>query len=630
MNKTEIKAIETLRVLAMEEITKANSGHPGIALGAAPLIHALYAHVMNYNVNNPAWVNRDRFVMAAGHGSSLVYAMLHLAGFNVSSNDLASFRQLDSITPGHPEVGETSGVDASSGPLGQGLPTAVGMAIAEENLRARLGGINHYTYCLCSDAELQEGVSSEAISLAGHLKLNRLIVLMDSNDIQLDGRVDDSFTENVKLKMEAAEWNYLRLEDGNDVDALVNLIEEAKLQDKPTFIECRTVIGYGSSLAGSNKCHGNPLTQEEVSQMRAHLGGEAFSVDSDVVSFYNEVRNRNLIKFNEWLKNNPNFTYPRESVDYSSLVDKSIDGKATRTIAGKVIEALTTKTSFMIGGSADLIASCKVKGGNGNFNKDNRSGQNLMFGVREHAMAAICNGIALHGGLTPICGGFFVFSDYAKPAIRMSAIQNLGVIYCFSHDSIAVGEDGPTHEPVEQITGLRAIPNLNVIRPANLNETIEAFKIALESQNRPTFIVTTRQDLEPIDIQSNVSKGAYIVYDQKKVDGIIIASGSEVCLALKSAKALEEEGICVRVVSMPSVNLFEEQSAEYKEMVLPSNIRKRLAIEMDDATHMYKYVGLDGLVKSINTFGKSGKAKEVIHYFGYETDEIVRLFKELK
>lgn len=634
------KAIQTLRVLSAEEINAANSGHPGMALGAASLIHSLFYHAMNIDPHHSKWVNRDRFVLAGGHGSSLLYATLHLAGYNVTIDDLKNFRKINSNTPGHPELNITDGVDASSGPLGQGIPTAVGMAIAEAHLHEKFPSvIDHYTYVLCTDGEFQEGVAYEGMSLAGHLGLNKLICLFDSNSIQLDGEVKACFSEDIEKRMESINWNYAYVEDGNNVDAILEAIENAKKQDKPTMIECHTVIGFGSVLEGTSKCHGSPLGQDEVNRLRSLLGGEAFEVSDDVKDYYKEVARKGASKYLAWQKGCKDAELSEFNkmlngdinIDYDLLINEDdFANVATRKIGAKILEALNAHDPRIIGGSADLMSSTYVKGADGNFTKENRLGRNIMFGIREHAMAAISNGIAIHGGLIPICSGFFVFSDYSKPAIRLSALQELPVVYIFSHDSIAVGEDGPTHQPIEQLTGLRSIPNLNVIRPADAHECIQAYKIAFTSKQTPTFIALTRQNVEKLPVHGDLSKGAYVVSSHSDDEGIIIASGSEVALALHAADKLASEGKHVRVVSMPSTYLFDRQDEAYKEEVLPSSLRRRLGVEMGEADHLYKYVGLDGKLCNIERFGISGKYTLVMEEFGFTPDEIAKKYNELK
>ena len=634
------KAIQTLRVLSAEEINAANSGHPGIALGAASLMHSLYYHAMNIDPAHSNWINRDRFILAGGHGSSLLYSMLHLAGYKLSIDDLKGFRKIHTLTPGHPELGVTDGVDCSSGPLGQGVPTAVGMAIAEAHLHAKFPSvIDHYTYVLCTDGEFQEGVAYEGMSLAGKLGLNKLICLFDSNDIQLDGEVKACFNEDIQKRMEALNWNYEFVEDGNNVDAIVEAINHAKTQDKPTMIECKTIIGYGCVTEGTSKCHGSPLGQDEVNRLRGLLGGDAFTVDEDVYKYYSEIAKNGAKIYANWVKGckpaelaEVNKMFNGEfNIDYDSLInEEDFVNAATRNIGGKILDALNNLDPRLIGGSADLIASTKVKGADGNFSLDYRLGRNIMFGVREHAMAAICNGIAIHGGLIPFCSGFFVFSDYAKPAIRLAAMQHLRVVYIFSHDSIAVGEDGPTHQPVEQLTGLRSIPGLNVIRPADANECIQAYKQAFTSIDGPTFIALTRQNTESLPIHGDLSKGAYVVRSTGSDEGILIATGSEVALALHVADKLAEVGKSVRVVSMPSMYLFDKQDEAYKEQVLPHKLTKRLGIEMSEAAHLYKYVGLDGAMCNIERFGISGKYQLVMPEFGFSVEKVMDKYLSLK
>ena len=655
MDRIDRLAIDTLRTLSVEEIQSANSGHPGIALGAAPILYTLYAKVLKVNPKDPEWFNRDRFIMGAGHGSSLLYATLHLAGFGVTIEDLKSFRKLDSRTPGHPEIHITCGVDASSGPLGQGIPEAVGMAIAEAQLAEKYnrGGINlvdHYTFVLVGDGDLQEGVTQEALSLAGHLGLNKLIILYDSNDIQLDGRVDECNTENVKAKMEAMKFDYQVVRYTENIDDIVLAINNAKASQRPSFIELKTTIGKGSSVEGTNKVHGSPLGEADVNHFRELIGGEKFDVSNEVYNRFIERSEANLHAYEIEMNNRFNYQM-RFSGQYEEYEDQILNGKqidircdlphydysytkATRVSSGEILTKLSENDPRIIGGSADLFSSTKAKGVDGDFTKLNRLGRNIRFGVREHAMASICNGIALHGGFLPFCSGFFVFSDYLKPAIRLSALMNLQVLYLFSHDSIAVGEDGPTHQPIEQITMIRSIPNVNVIRPADAVEVKEAYEVFLNSPNRPTVLLLTRQDVPTIrsDSGENLTKyGGYVISKEKdNLDLIIMASGSEVSLALNVKEELENEGISARVVSMPSLNLFDEQSDKYKEEVLPRGV-KRVAIEADDATHFYKYLGLDDELINIDTFGISGKANLVMDYFGFNVATVKnKILKSIK
>lgn len=632
-------AIDTLRVLSIEEIAKAKSGHPGIALGASPIIHTLYSRILHLSSQDNKWVNRDRFVMSAGHGSSLLYAVLYLYGY-LEKKDLESFRQLGSLTPGHPEVHLTKGVDVSTGPLGQGIAMACGMAIAEAHLHAKFPKlINHYTYVLCGDGDLQEGVAVEAISLAGNLQLNKLIVLYDSNDIQLDGPVKDANTEDTKTKFMSMNWNYLRVEDGNSVEEIYQAILSAQKQDKPTLIEVKTVIGFGSHNAGTSKVHGSPLGDDEVRALREKLGLNPFDVPKEVIKLYEEVKTKNDeiyaawekeakqadLLFNKYMQGDFIVDWEKDVPSFTSEYNK-----ATRVSSGEVLNVLSKINPMLMGGSADLSSSTNIRGADGVFTSQNRLGRDLKFGVREHAMGAIVNGITLHQGLRGFASGFFVFSDYMKPAIRLSALMELPVIYIFTHDSIAVGEDGPTHQPIEQLTMLRSIPNVNLFRPADANEVKAAYKIALESTNRPTIIVLSRQNLPTITPFCDLNRGAYILHDVDDFEGILLASGSEVSLAMQVQERLSELGKKVRVISIPSTNLFDRQSEEYKNMLLPPHITKRIAIEMSEAAHLYKYVGLFGKVKGINSFGKSGKGPEVIEDFGFNVEEIVKEYLQLE
>lgn len=633
-------SVQTLRILAVEAIDKANSGHPGIALGAAPIIHTLFTKSMNINPHDSKWIDRDRFVLSAGHGSAMLYATLHLSGYNISIDDLKQFRQLNSKTPGHPESHLTDGVDVTTGPLGQGIANAVGMAIAEAHLNAKFPDlIDHYTYVLCGDGDLQEGVAQEAISFAGNFGLNKLIVLFDSNDIQLDSEVKETNTERTKEKFEAMNWDYQLVEDGNDIDAIYNAIKQSKKSDKPSLIEVKTIIGTGASNQGTSSVHGAPIKHEEVVAMRKALGGESFFVPEEVYKYYqDQINNNGIAKYNKWktLKQDQLFIdmiNDNIKIDFSKLTKFPLEyTAATRVSSGKILDELNMLNPSLIGGSADLSSSTKIKGADGSFTKTNRLGRNIQFGVREHAMAAISNGIALHGGLRPFCSGFFVFSDYMKPAIRLSAISELPVIYIFTHDSIAVGEDGPTHQPIEQLTMLRSIPNLNVIRPADANEVKAAYKIALESKKTPTVIVLTRQNVNTYisEEDTKVNKGGYVVKDVKDFGGILICTGSELGLALETQKLLETQNQKVRVVNIPSIYLFEKQSQEYKDKVLPPYITKRLAIEYSDGAHLQKYVGIFGKVLNIDEFGRSGNGSDIQKFFGYEPEKIAKEYLNLE
>jgi transketolase len=651
----EKNAINALRFLGVDAINKANSGHPGIVLGAAPMTYSLYANHMNIYPKQSNWFNRDRFVLAAGHGSGLLYSLLHLTGHNVSMEDLKEFRQWDSLTPGHPEFGHTDGIDATSGPLGQGIAMAVGMAVAESHLSEKynkedLRVVDHYTYALCGDGDLQEGVTQEAMSLAGHLGLGKLVVLYDSNDIQLDGPTSMATSEDVKAKYEAMNWHYVRVEDGENILEVNHAIEQAKdVLNKPTIIEVKTVIGVGSPLAGDSGCHGAPIGVEATNEARTNLGydqGE-FEVSAEVYDHYKEaVYNRGKETYLEWM--NVMHDYQRQhpkqygelneimkgelSINFEEVLPKYQDvNVASRVTGGEVLGLLSKKIPHLMGGSADLTKSTKAKGLDGDYSLDNKLGRNINYGVREHAMGAMVNGMTLHG-LKAFGGAFFVFSDYMKPAMRMAALMNIPSIYVFTHDSIAVGEDGPTHEPIEQLAGLRAMPNMDVLRPADANETTNAWRLALESKGRPTTIVLTRQNLKAIDTVTyeGVSKGGYVVSkEDKKIDAILIAAGSEVNLALDAQKALLEEGVDVRVVSIPSFARFNEQTDAYIESVLPSDVTKRLAIEMGASLGWYQYIGLKGKLLTIDRFGASAPGGTVIEKYGFTVENVVKLTKEL-
>ena len=647
-SKIDSLCIEALKTLSMEEITKAASGHPGIALGASTIMHTLYSEIMKYTPKDPKWINRDRFILAAGHGSSLLYAQLHLAGFGISREDLMNFRQLGSLTPGHPEVNHTPGVDATSGPLGQGIAEAVGLCISEEFLRNKFGKdyIDHYTYVLCGDGDLQEGVTLEAASFAGHQKLSRLIVLYDSNDIQLDGPVSNANTENVKMKFEGMNWNYILVKDGESVKDILDAVNSAKTQEKPTIIEIKTIIGRGAKDEGTSSVHGKPLSAEETQTFRNRLGGESFTAPFECYSHYEEVCKRNDVLYNKYQENlaklsesdSVNYKLFNDllsdniKIDFDSLInyDESYS-KATRVACGEYVKAISKVHPGYIGGSADLTASTYAKGVDGDFTSLNRCARNINFGVREHAMAAICNGMTLHGGVKAFCGAFFVFSDYLKPALRLSCLMNLPVTYIFSHDSVAVGEDGPTHQPIEQLSMLRSIPNCNVIRPCDINELKQAMEISYNSKSTPTVIATTRQGVKLVSNNTRgVEKGAYIIKKENNpLNGIIIATGSEVALAIEAAGVLESEGYGIRVVSMPSTYLFNKQSRKYQEEILPKHITKRLACEMSEASYLYRYVGLEGDVLNIPTFGVSAPLKDAVNSFGFTVDNLVNKFKAL-
>lgn len=644
-------SINAIRFLGMDAINKANSGHPGIVLGAAPMIYSLYTKHMRVTPNKPLWFNRDRFVLAAGHASGMLYPVLHLAGFNVKMSDLKQFRQLNSLTPGHPEYLHTDGIDTTSGPLGQGIAMAAGMAIAESYLAATFNKenfkmIDHYTYVICGDGDLQEGITQEAISLAGHLGLEKLIVLYDSNDIQLDGPLKWANTENTKMKYEAMNWDYSRVEDANNLEELNQAINKAKLTNKPSIIEVKSIIGFGSSLAGKSATHGSPMGVEETNNMRKTLDynyPEFFAPEEVYQDFFENTVQRGEEALNTWnelfeeyQEKYPELALKLENVingvldiNYEEVLEKNEIGtnEATRVSGGKVITKLSEKLLEIIGGSADLTKSTKAKGINGDFSKENPLGRNISFGVREHAMAAIVNGLTLHH-LKGFSGGFFVFADYMKPAVRMAAIMGIPSIYIFTHDSVAVGEDGPTHEPIEQLSMFRTTPNVNVLRPCDANETAYSFRYALESKKTPSIISLSRQNLE-VKVETSYKdfiKGAYVIRDKENFEGILIASGSEVGLALDTQELLAKEGINVRVVSMPSMDIFKYTSKEYQEEILPSSCTKRIALEMGSPDLWYRYADT---VHGIDRFGVSAPATDAIKFFGFTKENIKDIYKKL-
>ncbi|HFI0293299.1 TPA: transketolase [Streptococcus suis] len=652
-------SVNAIRFLGIDAIEKSKSGHPGAVMGQAPMAYSLFANHVRINPAVPEWVNRDRFVLSTGHGSMLIYALLHLSGFeDVTMDEIKNFRQWGSKTPGHPEYGHTKGVDVTTGPLGQGISTAVGLAQAERFLAAKYNkeGYNlfdHYTYVICGDGDLMEGVSAEAASYAGLQKLDKLVVLYDSNDICLDGSTEDALTENVRTRFEAYGWHTALVEDGTDLDAIHVAIEKAKVAGKPSLIEVKTVIGYGApTKAGSNSSHGAPLGAEEAEGTRKALGWDyaPFEIPTEVYADYKEkVADRGVAAYDAWTKLVEDYkaAYPELAAEVTAVIEgtdpvviKPEDfpalengfSQATRNSSQDAINVAAGVLPNFFGGSADLSHSNMtfIKG-DGLQDAANPLNRNIQFGVREFAMGAILNGLALHSNLRVYGGTFLVFSDYVKAAIRLSALQELPVTYVFTHDSIAVGEDGPTHEPIEHLAGLRAMPNLNVFRPADARETQAAWYLSLTSQSTPSVLALTRQNLtveEGTDFDK-VAKGAYVVYEAAGFDTIILASGSEVNLAVKAAKELEAAGTKVRVVSVPSTELFDAQDAAYKEEILPNAIRRRLAIEMGATQGWYKYVGLDGKVLGIDTFGASAPAQTVIDNYGFTVENVVKLVGEL-
>ncbi|OPH56997.1 transketolase [Paenibacillus ferrarius] len=652
-------SVNTIRTLSIDAINKANSGHPGLPMGAAPMAYALWAKHMKHNPFHAKWFNRDRFVLSAGHGSALLYSLLHLSGYKVSIDDLKQFRKLESKTPGHPEYGHTDGVDATTGPLGQGIAMAVGMAMAEAHLAAKFNKdnfpvIDHYTYALVGDGCLMEGISYEAMSMAGHMKLDKLIVLYDSNDISLDGALNVSYSDHAELRAESANWQYLRVEDGNDIAEITKAIDLAK-QDatRPTLIEIRTIIGYGSpKVAGTNKAHGNPLGLEEAKATKEFYGWphDEFTVPEEVQAHFENLKHLGQALETEWnqLLVSYKTTYPELGFELENAIQGKVlientdiltfdDSKSisTRVASGNAINHFMKRVPSLFGGSADLSHSTMTDIiGEKTFGIESYEGRNVYFGVREHAMGAAGNGMALHGGVIPFVSTFFVFSDYLRPSIRLAALQKLPVIYVFTHDSIAVGEDGPTHEPVEHLAALRTIPGLTVIRPSDANETASAWAYALQNKNGPVALVLSRQNLPVYSATKanleGVTKGAYILTEtDAHPDLIIIGTGSEVSLAVNAKHELEKDHISVRVVAMPSMELFERQPASYKETVLPSSVTKRVSIEAGISMGWERYVGPQGQVLAIHTFGASGSGPEVMAYFGFSVENIVRLSKDL-
>lgn len=659
-NKEDQLAIDTIRALSIDTIEKANSGHPGLPMGAAPMAYTLWTRHLNFNPQSKDYFNRDRFVLSAGHGSALLYSLLHVSG-SLEMDELKQFRQWDSKTPGHPEFRHTDGVEVTTGPLGQGFAMSVGMALAESHLAGKFNKdnynvVDHYTYVLASDGDLMEGISHEAASFAGHNQLDKLIVLYDSNDISLDGDLDKAFSENTKSRFESYGWNYIFVKDGNDLEEIDNAINKAKSQQGPTIIEVKTVIGYGApNKSGTNGVHGAPLGDEERKLTLEAYGldpEKRFNVPQEVYDIFNSTMLKRANENEENWKNKVeeySKAYPELAEEFKLAVSGKLPqdyrealpkfdadhNAASRADSGEVIQALSKHVPSFFGGSADLAGSNKsnVKEAK-DYDKNNRDGKNIWFGVREFGMGAAVNGMAAHGGLHPYGATFFVFSDYLKPALRLSAIMGLNSTFVFTHDSIAVGEDGPTHEPIEQLAGLRAIPNMNVIRPADGNETRVAWEVALESEGTPTSLVLTRQNLPTLEVseetvEEGVRKGAYIVYESKETpEYLLLATGSEVSLAVEAAKDLDAQGKGVRVVSMPNWFAFEQQSEEYKESVIPSNITKRVAIEMASPLGWHKYVGTQGKVIGIDGFGASAPGDLVVEKYGFTKENVLNQIRE--
>ena len=656
-NKDDFKAVNAVRTLAIAQIEKANSGHPGLPMGASPMAYALFNKVLKANPKNPDFFDRDRFVLSAGHGSAMLYALLHLSGFDLSIDDLKEFRQIGSITPGHPEVGMTPGVEVTTGPLGQGIAQAVGLAAAEKHLAGLYNKddikiIDHYTYALCGDGDLMEGVAYEAMSFAGHVNLDKLIVLYDSNDICLDGDLSTSFSESVKDRVLAQNWAYEIVEDGEDLDEILKAIEKAKTNDKPTLIEIKTIIGFGSKNQGTNKVHGAPIGAEDFEAVKKayEWDAEDFVISDDIYKVFEDGILARGKKANEdWDKLLKEYEekYPEDYKELISGINRELPENfmdnvkkyshedkalATRASGGEILQDLAKVSRNIWGGSADLFSSNKTNIVDEKaFGKNSPEGRNVWYGVREFAMAAIGNGIIAHGGTFHHVSTFFVFTDYLKAAVRLSALSHLPLSYVMTHDSVAVGEDGPTHEPIDQFAMLRAIPNTIVLRPADANETRLSWKIALESKDKPVVIALTRQNVpnlkETEDLEA-LDRGAYIVKDSENPELIIIATGSEVALALESAKVLEDEGKKVRVVSMPSMELFRIQDASYKEKILPADVRNRVSIEMASTFGWAEFTGLDGLNIGIDRFGMSGPGGDVAEKLGFNKEDIVEKIKQ--
>jgi transketolase len=649
-------AIGAIRALSIDGVQKANSGHPGMPLGAAPMAHTLWSRHLKFDPSEPTWPDRDRFILSAGHGSMLLYSLLHVAGFGLAIEDLEDFRQWGSRTPGHPEYGHTPGVETTTGPLGAGFATGVGMAIAEAFLGATFNRpahtiVDHFTYAICSDGDLMEGVSAEAASLAGHLRLGKLICLYDDNRITIEGSTALALTEDVTKRFEAYGWQVLVVEDGNDIGAIDAAIATAKAETaRPSLIRVRTVIGYGSpNKAGRADSHGSPLGIEEVRRTKEALGWPAdlsFSVPARVYEQYAAVAAKNRARRAEWLEGLAAYenAYPAEARLWTTLMEGRLpegwqdalpqfaagERLATRSASGKVLNAIAPALPTLIGGSADLAPSNNTYlSGLGDFQADNRAGRNLHFGVREHAMGAILNGLAGHGGVIPYGGTFFVFTDYMRPSIRLAALAGLPVVYVLTHDSIGLGEDGPTHQPVEHLAALRAMPNLLVIRPSDANETTLAWRVALERRDGPTALILTRQSLPVLDRATlgpaeGLLRGGYVILDAASglPDVIILATGSEVELAIEAAEALAAKNVSARVVALPCWELFEAQTKEYRDSVLPPAVTARVAVEAGSSFGWERYIGKSGAVIGMDHFGASAPAEVLYRQFGIVADRV--------
>ncbi|HHO55063.1 MAG TPA: transketolase [Trueperaceae bacterium] len=651
------KSINTIRALSMDAIENAGSGHPGLPLGAADMGYVLFRNILKHNPKNSHWLNRDRFILSAGHGSMLLYSLLHLSGYNLPMSEIKKLRTWQSKTPGHPEYGHTDGVEMTTGPLGQGVSSAAGFALAEAHLAAEFNKpkfkiVDHFTYALVGDGDLMEGISAEAASLAGHLGLGKLIVLYDDNQITLDADASVSFSENVLNRYKAYGWQTIRVKNGNDATEIEAALKEAKSDtSRPTLIAARTIIGYGApNKQGSSKAHGSPLGADEIKLAKDNLSIDwpAFSVPKDVKTHFAKVVKDGKASEQKWNKLFRDYkkAYPELAAEFERRMAKALpkglgkampkfplgEAMATRNASSIALNALAAKVPELIGGSADLAGSTKTDIKDSTIiAKNDYSGRNIYFGVREHAMGAIANGMSLHGGLIPYAGTFLVFADYLRPSIRLAALMGLQVIYVFTHDSIGVGGDGPTHQPISATSALRLIPNLTVIRPADANETAQAWLEAVKRQDSPTALVLTRQNLPNLDVPKKaVAKGAYILADSdKQPELILIATGSEVHLCLEAKVKLDKAGIVTRVVSMPSFEIFEEQSKKYQETVLPKAVRARLAVEAGSSLPWYKYTGLDGKVIAIDHYGASADGDLLMKEYGFSVSNIVKTAKSI-
>lgn len=655
MNVRE-QAVNTIRVLSAEAIQKANSGHPGLPLGSAPIGYTIFADFLKFNPKDPKWDNRDRFILSAGHGSMLLYSLLYLFGYDISMEDIKNFRQLGYKTPGHPEYGHTPGVETTTGPLGQGIGNAVGMALAEAHLAAIFNRegfpiVDHYTYALCGDGCLEEGISYEACSFAGTHKLGKLILFYDDNDITIEGDTDVTFTEDVGMRFKAQGWQVLKVDDANDMEAIKRAVRKAKAEtEKPSLIICKSIIGYGSPLAGSADCHGAPLGAENLKKLKENLGWEyePFEVPQEVAEYCNAIGRKGVARQGKWKRLFKEYeaAYPELAALYKQYMSNELPdlkndadlfdfpkADATRGTSSTVLNKLAERIPNLIGGSADLAPSNKSNMKKyAAFSAADKSGSNIHFGIREHAMAAITNGMQLHGGLRAYCATFFIFTDYMKNAMRLSALMHLPVTYILTHDSIGVGEDGPTHEPVEQLIGLRSMPNMKVFRPADGKETTVAWISALTG-NAPTCLVLTRQNLPQYENSGlEALKGGYILADsEKKVpDVLLIASGSEVEQCMKAKDILKTKGVDARVVSMPCMEEFEKQPQAYKDEVLPPEVKARVCVEAGSPYSWYKYAGDCGEIIGMSTFGASAPANKLFEMFGFTADNVVeKAFRSL-